>query len=168
MYMDEGADTGDVLLKKAIAIRPAETGGSPTTASPKSLRQHWTKRSNQLENGPHRACLRIRSAATYAPKLGREDGRIDWNEPAVLIERKIRAFDPWPGAFTVLRDSGGRERKLKVFRARHSGRREGSRPALTFPTQERSRFAGRGPARGKAPNECQDFLRGYPGPIQLA
>jgi methionyl-tRNA formyltransferase len=50
--------------------------------------------------------------ATYAPKLEREHGRIDWAEPAEVIERKIRAFDPWPGAFMEFG-----KRKLKIFRA---------------------------------------------------
>jgi methionyl-tRNA formyltransferase len=50
--------------------------------------------------------------ATYAPKLEREHGRIDWAEPAEVIERKIRAFNPWPGAFMEFD-----KRKLKIFRA---------------------------------------------------
>src|SRR5947208_15761817 len=50
--------------------------------------------------------------ATYAPKLEREYGRIDWTESAAVIERKIRAFDPWPGAFMEID-----HRKLKIFGA---------------------------------------------------
>ena len=50
------------------------------------------------------------SRATYAPKLTRENGRIDWNEPAEVIERKIRAYNPWPGAFMKLKG-----RNLKIF-----------------------------------------------------
>ncbi len=42
---------------------------------------------------------------------------IDWSQPAQAIERKIRAFDPWPGAYTTLRDDAGQERKLKIFSA---------------------------------------------------
>ena len=58
-----------------------------------------------------------KSLATYAPKLEREHGRIDWSRAGEVIERKIRAFDPWPGAFTTVCDQSGRERKLKIFRA---------------------------------------------------
>jgi methionyl-tRNA formyltransferase len=50
--------------------------------------------------------------ATYAAKLEREHGRINWTESADVIERKIRAFNPWPGAFTDLH-----QRKLKIFAA---------------------------------------------------
>ncbi|HEY0367984.1 MAG TPA: hypothetical protein VGC85_00170, partial [Chthoniobacterales bacterium] len=55
--------------------------------------------------------------ASYAPKLEREHGLIDWSQPAELIERMIRAYDPWPGTYTMIRDGSGAERKLKIFSA---------------------------------------------------
>jgi methionyl-tRNA formyltransferase len=51
-----------------------------------------------------------KTLVTYAPKLNREAGRLNWNETAEVIERKIRAYNPWPGAFTDFKD-----RKLKIF-----------------------------------------------------
>ncbi len=169
MYMDEGLDTGDILLKKAITIRPDETGGSLhdrlAEIAPAALDEALTR----LENGTAPRLPQNASTATYAPKLGREDGRIAWNEPGVLIERKIRAFDPWPGAFTILRDSAGRERKLKVFRARViRGGAEGSDPALTFPAKDGVVSLEEVQLEGKRRMSARDFLRGYPGPIQLA
>src|SRR6266513_2205440 len=117
MYMDEGLDTGDVLLQKRIEIKDSETGGSLhdrlAEIAPAALSEALT----QLASGRAARTSQDSSSATYAPKLNREDGLIDWNESAELIERKIRAFDPWPGAFTVLRDEAGRERKLKILRA---------------------------------------------------
>src|SRR5256885_838734 len=117
MYMDEGLDTGDVLLQTPIEILPNETGGSLhdrlAETAPVALKEALA----QLQAGAAPRIPQDSSGATYAPKLEREDGRIDWIEPAGLIERKIRAFDPWPGAFTVLRDETGIERKLKVFRS---------------------------------------------------
>ena len=59
-----------------------------------------------------RAFRKTTPLATYAPKLKREDGKIDWSEPAELIERKIRAFNPWPGAFMKIDG-----RNLKIFSA---------------------------------------------------
>ena len=53
-----------------------------------------------------------KSLATYAPKLNRESGRINWNEPTGVIEHKIRAYNPWPGAFSEFEN-----RKLKIFAA---------------------------------------------------
>jgi methionyl-tRNA formyltransferase len=49
---------------------------------------------------------------TYAPMLKKEDGRIDWSDPADVVERKIRAFDPWPSAYTFWRGQ-----LIKIFRA---------------------------------------------------
>ena len=117
MYMDEGLDTGGILLKQSIAIAADETGGSLhdrlAEISPGALERAL----RLLESGNAPRLPQNPAEATYAPKLEREHGLIDWSLPAELIERKIRAFNPWPGAYTLLRDGAGRERKLKVFRA---------------------------------------------------
>jgi methionyl-tRNA formyltransferase len=116
--MDEGLDTGDEMLQTRIEIAPDETGGSLhdrlAEIGPGALEAAL----GQLQAGTAPRIPQDSSAATYAPKLEREHGRIDWTEPAALIERKIRAFTPWPGAFAILRDEAGTERKLKIFRAR--------------------------------------------------
>jgi methionyl-tRNA formyltransferase len=49
--------------------------------------------------------------------LEREHGLIDWNDDAGAVARKIRAFDPWPGAYTIVQDPAGKHRKLKLFDA---------------------------------------------------
>lgn len=112
MYVDEGLDTGDILLQRKIDIAPDETG--------KSLHDHLAEVApaallESLELVASGNAPRIpqgKGSATYAPKLNRESGRIHWNEEAKTIERKIRAFNPWPGAFTEFNN-----RKLKVFAA---------------------------------------------------
>ncbi len=63
-----------------------------------------------LESGNAQRIPQENALATYAPKLNREHGRIDWSESAETIERKIRAFNPWPGAYMKL---GGQN--LKIF-----------------------------------------------------
>ena len=117
MYMDEGLDTGDILLTRTIPVAPDETGGSLhdrlAAISPAALEQAL----HLLGNGNAPRVPQNTAEATYAPKLERGHGRLDWREPADVIERKIRAFNPWPGAFTLLRDDAGRERKLKIHRA---------------------------------------------------
>ena len=117
MYMDEGLDTGDILLQARLEIAADETGGSLhdrlALIAPGVLQAALT----QLENESAPRIPQDSSAATYAPKLEREHGRIEWSEPAAAIERKIRAFNPWPGAFTILRPETGAERKLKIHRA---------------------------------------------------
>jgi methionyl-tRNA formyltransferase len=120
MFMNEGLDTGDVLLQRKIDILPAETGGSLhdrlAELAPAALLDAL-KRFPDAPRAPQDNAL-----ATLAPKLKREDGRIDWNESAEAIERKIRAFNPWPGAFTKIEPpSPGSDapsnRKLKIFSA---------------------------------------------------
>lgn len=117
MHMDEGLDTGDMLLQWRVPIDATETGGSLhaklAAIAPGALNSALEK----LAGGVADRVPQDHAAATYAPKLKREDGRINWGQPAALIERTVRAFDPWPGAFTTVRDDNGREHKLKIFRA---------------------------------------------------
>src|ERR1700704_2009624 len=126
MYMDEGLDTGDMLLQSRLEIAADETGGSLhdrlAQIAPDALHEALV----QLQRGNAPRIPQDSSVATYAPKLGRENGRIDWTESAALLERKIRAFNPWPGAFTLLRDEAGRERKLKIFSAALAESKEAS------------------------------------------
>jgi methionyl-tRNA formyltransferase len=121
MYMDEGLDTGDILLKSSIPIAPDETGGSLHDKLAELAPSALAAALPQLETGIAPRTPQDSTTATHAPKLEREHGAIDWSQPAEVIERKIRAFDPWPGAFGILRDEGGRERKLKIFKARVVG-----------------------------------------------
>jgi len=112
MYMDEGLDTGDILLEKKIGIARTETGVSLhdrlAEIAPEALREAISL----LAKGDAPRTSQESELATYAPKLEREHGRINWTESADVIERKIRAFNPWPGAFTELD-----QRKLKIFAA---------------------------------------------------
>src|SRR4051812_40893646 len=160
MYMDEGLDTGDVLLEKRIEIAPNETGGSLhdrlAEIAPAALNDALT----QLQSESAARTPQDSPAATYAPKLERADGRIDWSEPAALIERKIRAFDPWPGAFTILRDDTGRERKLKIFRA-HVVNEPGP---LSFPAGDSLLALDEVQLEGKRRMSAPEFLRGYHAP----
>jgi methionyl-tRNA formyltransferase len=160
MFMDEGLDTGDVLLQKRIGIAPDETGGSLherlAEVAPAALKEAL----DQLESGTAPRTPQDGSAATYAAKLEREHGRIDWNEPAELIERKIRAFDPWPGAFTILRDEIGRERKLKVFRASVVDSCSADPANLVVPTKRGAIRLGEVQLEGKRRMSAAEFLRG--------
>jgi methionyl-tRNA formyltransferase len=112
MYMDEGLDTGDISLQRRVEILPSETGGSLhdrlAQIAPEALREAL----RLLAAGSALRIPQENALATYAPKLKREHGRIDWSEPADVIERKVRAFNPWPGTFMKLDDQN-----LKIFSA---------------------------------------------------
>ena len=172
IYMDEGLDTGDMLLQAKIAILPNETGGSLhdrlAQATPEVLLGAL-----DLLAGERAPRISQRAAdATYSPKLTREDGKIDWSEPADLIERKIRAFDPWPGAFTQLSDAVGKARKLKIFRAAVSNQSIGDPGTILIPNDREVLVAtGRGALRvdevqleGRRRMSAADFLRGFFSP----
>jgi methionyl-tRNA formyltransferase len=112
MYMDEGLDTGDILLQRTIEILPADTGGSLHDRLAKVAPEALLESLELLAKGSAPRTPQDNAFATYAPKLKREDGKIDWSDPADKIERQIRAFDPWPGAF--MKFAG---RNLKIFSA---------------------------------------------------
>ncbi len=115
MFMDEGLDTGDILSQAHLTIATNETGGSLhdrlAELAPAALLAALARfGSGTAPRKPQDSAL-----ATYAPKLERAHGRIDWSAEAVVIERKIRAFDPWPGTSTELTDPAGKTRHLKIF-----------------------------------------------------
>ena len=112
MYMDEGLDTGDILLQRKIDISPNEIGASLHDRLAEIAPTTLLEALRLLANSNAPRIPQDKALATYAPKLNREAGRINWNESAEQIQRNIRAYNPWPGAFTEFDN-----RKLKVFSA---------------------------------------------------
>jgi methionyl-tRNA formyltransferase len=115
MYMDEGLDTGDILLQRTIEIRRNDTGGSLHDRLAKIASQALLESLELLATRRAPRTRQENTVAILAPKLNREHGRIDWSEPAEVIERKIRAFNPWPSAFMTISING--MRNLKIFSA---------------------------------------------------
>ncbi|HEV2202341.1 MAG TPA: methionyl-tRNA formyltransferase [Bryobacteraceae bacterium] len=110
MRIDEGLDTGDMLLQWETDIGPEETapelGARLARAGADLLVQ-------TLAELPRIKPQRQDDAqATYAPILKKEDGRIDWRSPAREILNRMRGFDPWPGAYTSLRGQ-----RLQIWKA---------------------------------------------------
>jgi methionyl-tRNA formyltransferase len=112
MFMDEGLDTGDILLQRKIEILPNDTGGSLHDRLAQIAPEALIESLRLLAAGNAPRVPQDNARATYAPKLKREDGEIDWSESAEAIEQKIRAYNPWPGAFMKVGDQN-----LKVFSA---------------------------------------------------
>ena len=111
MVMDEGMDTGDILLQAEIPIGDEETCESlhdrlaPFGA--RLLRETLEK----MKSGNIRSLPQDHSKATYAPPLKKEDGHIVWKKEAKEIDRQVRGFNPWPGAFTQWGDQ-----LLKIYK----------------------------------------------------
>jgi len=112
MYMNEGLDTGDIMLQRKTNISPSDTGGSLHDRLANIAPDTLLDALRLLADGKARRIPQDNTVATYAPKLKREHGKIDWSESADAIERKIRAFNPWPGAFMAIDG-----RNLKIFGA---------------------------------------------------
>ncbi len=116
MKMDAGVDTGPILSQRAIPIAPDETGGS-LFAKMAALGADLL-----LETLPRYLAGEIQprpqpeEGVTYAPMLKKEDGLLDFSQPAAALERRVRAMNPWPGAFFEWNGA-----PLKVLRASVSG-----------------------------------------------
>ena len=173
MYMDEGLDTGDTLLRHEIDIAPSETGGSLHDRLGQLAPAPLLEALNLLATGKPPRTPQENAAATHAPKLHRESGQIDWSESAAAIERKIRAFDPWPGASTSVSVGQEKPRTLKVFAA-HVVDAHGT-PGTILPgehdlivaTEDRALSLQEVQLEGKRRMSAADFIRGSRGPLTL-
>ena len=100
MLMDEGMDTGPILTQETLPIAPDDTAG---TLSPKlsalGARLLLKTLPGYLKGEIHPQ-PQPEEGVTYAPLLKKEDGRLDFAEPAEALARRVRAFNPWPGTFT--------------------------------------------------------------------
>jgi methionyl-tRNA formyltransferase len=118
MQMDAGLDTGDMLLAEGVDIRPDDTTG---TLHDRLAPLGGRLVVEALERAARGALTRTPQPAdgvTYAHKIDKREATLDWREAAALLERRLRAFDPFPGASATL---GGET--LKVWRASVTGQR---------------------------------------------
>lgn len=129
MLMAEGLDTGDVLLERTLPIGPDDTTGTLTTALATLGAEALVDAITALRTTGLVPEPQDESCATYAPRLTKEDGRIDWTKDAAAIERMVRAFAPWPSAFTTL---DGRTVKIVASRVADAGRATGAPGTLTL------------------------------------
>ncbi len=102
MLLDEGMDTGDVLLRAETPIGNEETCETLLNRLSSLGAQLLVETLEKMKAGNIRPVPQDHSKATFAPPLKKEDGRIDWKKAAEEIDRRVRAFNPWPGAFTKL------------------------------------------------------------------
>ena len=113
MQMDAGLDTGAVISEHHYPLKPDETSASAYQALTELGASAIVTDLQQLaKNGSLSAVAQTENNATYAQKLSKEEAKINWQEPAKIIERKIRAFNPTPAAWTVWQDA-----PLKIWRA---------------------------------------------------
>ncbi len=126
MQMDAGLDTGPVIRRVSIPLSGTETGGELHDRLAETGAQALLTCVKQLANHqPIIATPQSSEGVTYAAKLEKREARIRWKEPAAVLERQIRAFNPWPVAWCMI--DGERTRIWKaVCMTEHSGQEPGS------------------------------------------
>jgi methionyl-tRNA formyltransferase len=160
MQMDAGLDTGATLLREATPIRADDTGAT--------LHDRLADIGGRLivaalKKLPLAATPQPADGVVYAAKLSRDDGRLDWTKPAADLERQVRAFDPWPGAWFEYRGE-----RIKVLAANATA--ASGTPGTVIDVAPAIACGGgalqlrRLQRPGKGPLDAADFLRGFPLP----
>lgn len=116
MQMDAGLDTGDMLLAESLAIAPDDTTASLHDRLAALGGRLIVQALAALEGGALAPVPQPAEGVTYARKIEKSEAAIDWRQPAAVIERRVRAFNPFPGAATTL--SG---EPVKVWQAQAAG-----------------------------------------------
>ena len=102
MQMDEGLDSGDVLLQRPLPIAPTDTAESLSPRLAALGGEALVEALALLEAGRLTPARQDASEVTLAPILSKDDGKVDWSRPAGAIAARLRGFTPWPGAWTTL------------------------------------------------------------------
>lgn len=113
MYMDEGLDTGDIIMQIKMGISPAMEHGELEPMLAEMGAALLLETIDNLEKGQISRIPQDHASATYAQRLSREDEVVDWTKPAQLIHNQLRALSPLPGAYTVINGA-----KVKIYKTR--------------------------------------------------
>ncbi len=116
MKMDAGIDTGAILSQRAMPILPEDTAGSLSVRLAEEGANLLIETLPAYLAGAVALVAQDETRATYASMLTKEQGELDFSKPAETLERQVRAFQPWPGAFAFFQGE-----MLKVLRAHVDG-----------------------------------------------
>ncbi len=112
MMMDKGLDTGDILTSASIPILSDDTSGSLHDRLALLGADLLIQTLNYFEVHRKNAVPQVHEQASYAPLLKKEDGHLDWDQPAAVLEARIRGLTPWPGAYCFYNG-----KRIKIYRA---------------------------------------------------
>jgi methionyl-tRNA formyltransferase len=169
MAMDAGLDTGPMAMKQSLVIGPDDTTGSLHDALAGIGADLMVRALAALESGQLTFEAQPDMGVTYAAKITKDEARINWADPAVIIARRIRAFNPFPGAFTTLPDGT----RLKILAAHATENTHAKMPgsvlddALTIACGSGTLHPVMVQREGKAAQETSAFLRGTPAAAGL-
>lgn len=165
MQMDEGLDTGNMLLKTEIVMDEKETGGSLHDKLAAAGAKLCVETLEELRTGKITPKKQGESPTAYARMLDKKLGAIDWTKPAVSIERLIRGLNPWPSAYT---DWNGKV--MKIWEADVVETESGQEPGTIVSVKKDSFCVQTGVGQlavkalqipGKKRMDADAFLRGY-------
>ena len=161
MQMDAGLDTGPILMTEDLPILPTDTGRSLHDKLAEIGAWAILRALDGVAGGTLKGTPQPADGVTYARKIERDEARIDWHQPAARLERMVRAFNAWPGAFL----EHGTER-IKVWGAELAS--GSGTPGLvlddrlTIATGEGALRLTRLQRAGGKAMDADSFLRGYP------
>ncbi len=166
MQMDEGLDTGDILLEEAISLGEYTTAPELHDKLASLGAELMIRALDKLVQGTLTAKKQSQEGATYAHKVTHEEGRIDWYNSAKEIERQVRALNPWPGTWFEYK-----KRRIRVYKVQEMEGALNAKPG-TILTEELEVACGTGALKlleiqqesGKRMT-AQDYLRGHPIPV---
>jgi len=166
--MDEGLDTGDILIQTEVPIEKDDTTESLQERLSLLGANILIETIEKIKEGNITPKSQDHSKASYAPPIRKEDGRIDWKRKAEEIDRQVRAFNPWPGAFTKWDG-----KLLKIFKGEVRNRETNDQPgtAIWVGSDFIEVATGKGTflikevqLEGKRRIGVRDFLCGHPIP----
>ena len=165
MQMNEGLDTGDMLLKVEIPIEEKETGGSLHDKLAEAGAKLCVETLKALQEGTVTPIPQGDSPTSYAKMLDKQLGNIDWNKSAVEIERLIRGLTPWPSAYTNWQD-----KVMKIWDASVCDEASSAEPGTIVKVEKDAFYVQTGKGLlvvrelqipGKKRMDAGAFLRGY-------
>ena len=165
-YLNARVDAGDILMQEEVTIGPDETAGELEARLSAEGSRLMLATVDGIASGTLTPKQQTGRAFPRAPKLRKEDGRIDWDRPAETVRNHIRGANPVPGAFTEWEKG-----PLKILRAQRVERAElgvpgtvltaGPREGLTVAAQDAGLLLQQVQPAGKGPMEGAAFVRGY-------
>lgn len=166
MKMEEGLDSGPILVQRQEAIAPDDTAGSLSERLSRLAGALIVEALPAYLRGDLLARPQPEEGVTYCRPLKKEDGWLDWRRPAAHLERQVRAMTPWPGAFTTWQGQ-----RLRVRRARVRSGTPRQCPGTVVSlgdgvgvvTGEEVLQLLEVQAAGRRPMPIEDFLRGHRG-----
>lgn len=163
MFMDEGLDTGDILLQTKVSINDDETSEELKKRLSVIGAELLIKTLKELENGTLERIKQDDSQATLSPPLDKITGDIDWNKPAQEIHNLVRGSNPWPIAHTLLRGKNFKIYKSRVstYRISQPGKIISTDPLIVGCGENTSLQLLEVQIEGKKRMAAGDFSRGY-------